>query len=104
MDLYVIVQGNMYPGVLFKTKIMNGVYTRCLLDYNVIVSEAPRKHQGGGSTLLPQLPPLSDRGEPVFCPHVFIFQLVTRQKRWFVSGCYVLPDSAAETDHITKAL
>ena len=99
-----IVQGNMYLGVLFKTKIMNGVYTRCLLEYNVIMSEAPRKHQGGGSTLLLQLPPFSDRGEPVSCPHVFIFHLVTRQKRWFVVGCYVLPGSAANNEHITKAL
>ena len=47
MALYVIVQGNMYLGVLFKTKIMNGVYTRHSSKYNVIVSEAPIKHQGG---------------------------------------------------------
>ena len=47
---------------------------------------------------------MSDRGEPALFPHVFIFQLVTRHKRWFVSGCYIPPGSAAETEHITKAL
>ena len=30
--------------------------------------------------------------------------MVTRRKRWFVSGCYVQPGSVAETEHITKAL
>ena len=45
--LHVIVQANMDLGVLFKTKIMNGVYMRRSLDYNVIVSEAHTKHQGG---------------------------------------------------------
>ena len=49
--MHVIVQGNMDLGVLFKTKIMNGVYMRRSLDYNVIVSEAPIKHQGGVSLL-----------------------------------------------------
>ena len=46
--LRVIVQANMDLGVLFKTKIMNGVYMRRSSDCNVIVSEAPIKHQGGG--------------------------------------------------------
>ena len=26
------------------------------------------------------------------------------QKRWLIFGCYVLPGSAAETEHIAKAL
>ena len=74
------------------------------MDYNVIVSEAPRNHQGWGSTLLPQLPPLSDRGEPVFCLHVFSFQLATRWTRCFIVGCYVPPGSVVNTKHIAKAL
>ena len=45
--MHVIEQGNVDLGVLFKTKIVNGVYMRRSLDYNLIVSEAPIKHQGG---------------------------------------------------------
>ena len=45
-----------------------------------------------------------DHGEPVLCPHVFIFQLVPRRKRWFVAGCYIPPGSVSETEHITKAI
>ena len=29
---------------------------------------------------------------------------MTRRKRWFIDGCYILPGSVAETEHITKAL
>ena len=47
MALHVIVQVNMDLGVLFKTKIMNGVHMRRSLDYNMIVSVATINHQGG---------------------------------------------------------
>ena len=107
LTLRMIVQANMDPGVLVNTKIMNSVYTRCLSDYNMTVLEAPRKYpggEGGCSTLLQRLPPFPDCGEPVLCPHVFIFHLVTRQKRWFIYVCYVPLGSAAENEHITKAL
>ena len=30
--------------------------------------------------------------------------MVMGRKRWFIVGCYVPPDSAADTDHIAKAL
>ena len=34
-------------GVLSKTNITGGVYTRESLEYNMLTSEAPRKHQRG---------------------------------------------------------
>ena len=82
-ELRVIVQANMDLGVLYKTKITTNVYMRRSLDYNMLVSEAPRKHQGEGRTLLPLLTQLSDHGEPVLCTHVFIFHMLMCQKRWF---------------------
>ena len=30
--------------------------------------------------------------------------MVMGRKRWLIVGCYVLPGSAADTDHIAKAL
>ena len=33
--------------VLFKTKILGGVYTRHLSEYKVLASEAPIKYHGG---------------------------------------------------------
>ena len=54
--LHVIVQANMDLGVLFKTKIMNGVYMRRSLDYNVIVLAAPIKHQVGVALLFCDYP------------------------------------------------
>ena len=83
LALHVIVQGNKDLEFRYKTKIMRSIYTNHLTDNNLILSEAPIKHQGGGSNLLLRLLPFPDRGEPVLCPHVFIFQLVTRRKRWF---------------------
>ena len=41
--MYVMVQVNMDLGVLFKINITGGVSS----DYNMLVSEAPSKHQGG---------------------------------------------------------
>ena len=46
-ELRVIVQSNMELRVLYKTKITGSFYMRRSLDYNVLVSEAPRKHPGG---------------------------------------------------------
>ena len=83
-ELRVIVQANMDLGFLYKTKITANIYMRRSLDYNVLVSEAPIKHQGEGRTLLPLLPQLSDHGEPFLCTHVFIFHMLMCQKRWFI--------------------
>ena len=41
-----IVQSNMDLRVLYNTKITGSFYMRRSLDYNVLVSEAPRKHPG----------------------------------------------------------
>ena len=46
-ELRVILLSNMDLRVLYKTKITGSFYIRCSLDYNVLVSEAPRKHPGG---------------------------------------------------------
>ena len=47
MALHVIVQGNKDLEFRYKTKIMRSIYTNHLTDNNLILSEAPIKHQGG---------------------------------------------------------
>ena len=46
MVLCAVAQVNINLGVLFEMMIMGGVYTRCLSEYNMIVSEVPINHQG----------------------------------------------------------
>ena len=38
---------NMDLGILEKTKLTDGVYTRRSAGYNVIATDAPRRHRGG---------------------------------------------------------
>ena len=40
-------QANMDLGILQETKLTDGVYTRRLVGYSVIATEAPSRHRGG---------------------------------------------------------
>ena len=50
--MHAMAQANMDLGVLFEKNITGSVYTCHSLYYNVLASEDPRKHQGGGSDLI----------------------------------------------------
>ena len=64
MVLCAVAQVNINLGVLFEMMIMGGVYTRCLSEYNMIVSEVPIITRGYGY-LISRLPPFEYQGLPV---------------------------------------
>ena len=47
MALWGMSQANMDLGILQKTKLMDGIYTRGSSGYSVIATDAPSQHRGG---------------------------------------------------------
>ena len=75
-----MAQANMYPGVLFETKLTGGVYTHYLYGYNVLVSESPSIHQGGVALFFYNSAHWKIKAHQYFFPHILCFQMVMVRK------------------------
>jgi hypothetical protein len=90
-------------GIIPETKLTKGVYTCWIRSYNVRSTHAPSKWQGGISLFwrtdeMYEIKKVELRG-----PNVLSFQLVSGAMRWYIMGCYILPNNLTTLMHIEQA-
>jgi hypothetical protein len=90
-------------GVLLETKLTKGVYTCWSSSYNVRITHAPSKWQGGIS-LFWRTSEMYEIKEVELCgPNVLSFQLVSGATRWYIMRCYIPPTNLTTLMHVDEA-
>jgi hypothetical protein len=90
-------------GILLETKLTNGVYTRWSSSYHVRATHVLSAWQGGISLFwrasdLYEVEEVELRG-----PNVLSFQLVSGATRYYIVGCYILPNNLTTLTHVKQA-
>ena len=91
MALRGMSQANMDLGILKETKLRDGIYTRGLTGYSVIVTDAPSQHRSGVTLFYRSKPHFVVEAVEKFGPNVLGFQLATRTRKWYIVGVYIAP-------------
>ena len=76
-------------GILQKTKLTDGIYTRGSAGYSVIATDAPSRHLGGVALFYRLEPHFVVEAVEKFGPNVLGFQLATGAWRWYIVGVYI---------------
>jgi hypothetical protein len=90
-------------GILVETKVTKGVYTGWSSGYHVQATHVPGAWQGGISLFwrasdLYEVKEVELRG-----PNVLSFQLVLGATRYYIVGCYILPNNLTTLTHVKQA-
>ena len=104
MALRGMYQANMDLGIFQETKLTGGVYTRGSDGYSVIATDAPIQHRGGVAVFYRPSPIYAVETIQQFGPSVVGFQLATRDRRWYIIGCYLSPDDTSTIESVVAAL
>ena len=97
-------QANMNLGIFQLKKLTNGIYTRGSYGYSVVAADTPSRHRGGVAVFY--RPSLCYAVEAVqqFRTNVVGFHLATGERRWYIVGCYLIPDDTSMIDSVVAAL
>ena len=91
-------QANLDLVVLQDTNFIYGVYTHELASYSVVYMGAPIRHCSGVAVFRRVLPRFSVMALQQFGTNVVRFQLMTRERQWYIVGCYLSPDDTLTID------
>ena len=91
-------------GILQKTKLTDGVYTRGSAGYNVIAADAPSRHRGGVALFYGPTPHFVVEAGERGGPNVMVFQVATRDRRWHIVGAYVAPEDEVNMETVIAAI
>jgi hypothetical protein len=90
-------------GILLETKLTKWVYTRWSSGYHIQATHAPSAWQGGIS-LFWRASDLYKVEEVELCgTNVLSFQLVLGSMRYYIVGCYILPNHLPTLTHVKQA-
>ena len=104
MALRWMAQGNLELGVLQDKKLTYGVYTRELAGYSVVSMVAPNRHCGGVAVFYGVLPQFSVMALQQFRIIIVRFHMMTRERQWYIVGCYLYPDDASNSECVLAAV
>ena len=79
-------------GVFHETKCTDGVYTRVSAGYRVVATDAPSRHRGGVALFYREEANFAVEEVRTYGPNVLSFEVVTGRRRWYIIGCYIVPD------------
>ena len=89
-----VSQANLDKAVLQYTKFIYGVYT-CESDgYSVVSMGATIRHCGGVVVFYRVPSQFYVKALQQFGTNVVILYLVTRERQWYIIGCYLFPNYA----------
>ena len=91
-------------GVFQEMRVMDGIHMRELAKYHVLVAKTPIQHQVGVSVLFPLLARLLVEAQQFHDPNVSTFHLDLEGQKWFVVGCYLVPDYASTVECVVAAI
>ncbi len=90
-------------GVLLETKLTEGVYTHWSCGYHVQATHAASAWQGGIS-LFWRASDLYEVEEVEFHgPNMLSFQLMLGATRYYIVGCYILPNDLTTLTYVEQA-
>ena len=89
-----ISQANMDLGVFQENKLKKRIYMRESSGYRVVATEVSSAYSGGVAVFYRALEHFSVEALQTYGANVFIFQLASGYRWWFIVGCYLDPNGA----------
>ena len=99
-----VSQVNMDLGIFQGEKVTEGIYTRSLAGYIVVITNAPSRHRGGVAMFHRPAPHFAVEAVQQFGPNVVGFQLATGERWWYVVVCYLAPDNTLTIESVVATL
>ena len=87
-------QANMDLGIFPETKCTDRIYTRKLVGYRVVATDAPSRHRVGVALFYRPSPLFEVEAVREYGPNVLNFEVATGVRRWYIIGCYLAPNDA----------
>ena len=84
-----MIQENVDVGFFQETKLTEGIYTRFLAGYKVVVTPAPSRHQDGVAIFYQDSPVFAVKVIHQFGANIIVCQLLTGGRRWYIVGFYL---------------
>ena len=97
-------QANMDLIILQETKLTHGIYTRGSDGYSVVATDAPSRHRSSVAIFHRPVPHFAVEAVQKHRPNVIGFQLATGGRRWYIVGCYLVPQKTLTIERVVKAL
>ena len=76
-------------GVFQENKFMNGIYTRELDGYRVVVTSSSNRHCGKVALFYQESPKFAVEAMHQFGANFIMCQLATGEQRWYIFGYYL---------------
>ena len=99
-----MLEANVCLGVLQETKATKGIYTKDSSGYRVVASKAPSAHSGGFAIFFRAADHFYVEALRLHVTNVVRFQLALVGQRWYIVGCYLVPDDASTTEDVVVAI
>ena len=96
-------QANMYLGIFQETKVTDRVYTRGSAGCSVMAMDVPIQHRGGVTVFYGTAPHFAVEAVQQLGPNVVGFQLETGERRWYIVGCYLIPNNISKIKSVVAA-
>ncbi len=90
-------------GIVLETKSTKGVYTHWSSGYHVRATPAPSAWQGGISLFWRASDLYEVEEVELHGPTVLSFELVLGATRYYIVGCYILPNNLTTLTHVEQA-
>ena len=87
-----VSKANMDLGIFQETKITNGVYTCRSSGYSVVETDLLSPHHSGVAVFYRPSPRFTVEDVQQFGNNFVGFQLETGERRWYIFGCYLVPN------------
>ena len=97
-------QVNMDLGIFQDAKLTNSVYTRGSERYSIFTMDALRQHRGGVEVFYRPSLRFAVEAAQKFVPNVVVFQMATRERRWYIVRCHVTPYNTLTIESVVAAL
>ena len=99
-----MIQTNVDIGIFQETKRTEGIYSRFLAGYKVVVTPAPSQHQGGVAIFCRDSPVFAVQAICQFGTNIITCQLTTGERRWYIVGCYLAPGDGTNIRDMEAAI
>ena len=93
-------QGQVDLGVIQETKLINRVYMRESIGFQVTTAAALSAHCGGIAVFYRKAENLANEELCIHGPNVISVHMVTGRRRWHIIGRYIFPSDASTIEYI----
>ena len=97
-------QANLDLGIFQETKMMGGFYTRGLVGYIVVAMDTPIRHRGGVAVFYRPSHQYAVEAIQQFSPNIVQLYMATGEQRWYIIGCYLVPNDTSRIKSVFAAL